>query len=82
MDKSVSKLDKYLNTDFRIVIDWRNKFKQVERKKNRCLIGRSGLINLLGRELYTKVIIKAYKGNSSKITIKLRRGIDIILYTK
>lgn len=82
MKDSTKQMEKYLNTDFRIVVDLRNKYKDSERKKNRYLIGRSGLESLLGRDLYIKVITRAYKGNLPKITIKLRRGVDIIFYLK
>lgn len=82
MKDSTKQLEKYLNTDFRIVIDRRSKYKNAKRKENRHLIGRSGLENLLGRDLYIKVITRAYKSNSPKITIKLRRGIDVIFYLK
>ena len=77
-----TEIDKYLNTDFRIVVDMRGRFKKSERRLNRHLIGRRGLENLLGRDLYLKVITRAYRGNSPKITIKLRRGIDIIFYLR
>lgn len=82
MKKSANELNKYLNTDFRIVVDRRNEYKNAERKKNRHLIGRSGLEMLLGRDLYIKVISRAYRGKTPKITIKLRRGLDIIFYLK
>lgn len=82
MKHSTKGIDKYLNTDFRIVVDRRGEFKDAERRKNRHLIGRKGLENLLGRDLYIKVVTRAYTGNSPKITIKLRRGIDIIFYLK
>lgn len=82
MKKTNTEFDKYLNTDFRIVIDKRGYHKSGERKKNRHLVGRRGLKNLLGMDLYIKVVTRAYKGNSPKITIKLRRGVDIIFYLK
>lgn len=82
MKDSTKQIEKYLNTDFRIVIDQRNKYKNAKRKENRRLVGRSGLESLLGRDLYIKVITRAYKANSPKITIKLRRGLDIIFYLK
>lgn len=82
MEKSVEHLEKYINTDFRIVVDLRNKYKSAKRKENRHLIGRRGLETLLGRDLYIKTIKRAYKGKTQKITIKLRRGIDIIFYLK
>lgn len=82
MKDSTKQIEKYLNTDFRIVIDMRNKYKNAKRKENRHLVGRRGLENMLGRDLYIKVITREYKANSSKITIKLRRGIDIIFYLK
>lgn len=82
MKHSTTDIDKFLNTDYRIVVDRRAAFKNTERSKNRHLVGRRGLEALLGRDLYIKVVRRAYKANSPKITIKLRRGIDIIFYLK
>lgn len=73
-------LDKFLNVDFRIVIDY-DKPNKV-RKEKRHLIGRRGLIELVGMELYQKIILRAYRGKSEKITIRLRRGASIIFYRK
>ena len=72
--------DKFLNTDFRIVINYDKKDKNGNRVRH--LVGRRGLQNLLGIELYKKTIERAYKRNSEKITLRLRRGISIIFYRK
>ena len=72
--------DKFINTDFRIVIDYDD--KKGERKEKRHLIGRRGLKNIVGEQLYIKIISRAYRGNSEKITIRLRRGASIIFYRK
>lgn len=82
MKKTNTKFDKYLNIDFRIVVDKRNYCNNEERRKSRHLVGRRGLKNILGMDLYTKVVTRAYRENLPKITIKLRRGIDIIFYLK
>lgn len=76
----LGKLDKFLNTDFRIVIEYDKNFKV--RKEKRHLIGRRGLFELVGMVLYQKIILRAYKASSEKITIRLRRGASIIFYRK
>lgn len=71
--------DKFLNTDFRIVIEYdRNKGEP----RKRYLLGRRGLINVVGMDLYQSLIKRAYEGKSEKITMRLRRGATIIFYRK
>lgn len=57
----MGKEDKYLNTDFRIVVSYDR--KEGEPRK-RHLLGRRGLINLVGIDLYHSMISRAYKSNS------------------
>lgn len=76
----MANLDKFINTDFRIVIDYDN--VKGARKEKRHLIGRSGLQNVLGMDLYIRVVNRAYRAKTEKITIRLRRGATIIFYRK
>lgn len=71
--------DKYLNTDFRIVISY-DRVKGQPRK--RCLLGRRGLINIVGKDLYCSLVKRAYRAKTEKITMRLRRGASIIFYRK
>lgn len=75
----MGKEDKYLNTDFRIVVSYDRKDGE---PRKRHLLGRRGLINLVGIDLYHSMINRAYKSNSLKITMRLRRGASIIFYRK
>lgn len=69
---------RFINRDFKIVAQRSNCHGC---KRERRLIARSGLIDLLGDEMAIKVVSRAYKQKSDKITIKLRRGITIIFYS-
>lgn len=71
--------DKYINVDFRMVIEYDRKKGEPRR---RYLLGRQGLINIVGRDLYLSMIKRAYNQNSEKITMRLRRGASIIFYRK
>lgn len=75
----MGKEDKYLNTDFRIVVSYDRKDGE---PRKRHLLGRRGLINLVGMDLYLSMINRAYKSNFPKITMRLRRGASIIFYRK
>lgn len=71
--------DKYLNVDFRILIS----YDRVKGKPRiRHLLGRRGLINVLGKDLYYSFVERAYRAKSEKITMRLRRGASIIFYRK
>lgn len=71
--------DKFLNTDFRIVISYDRK-KGEPRKRH--LLGRQGLKKTVGERLYYSLVKRAYRENSEKITMRLRRGASIIFYRK
>lgn len=46
------------------------------------LLGRYGLISLVGEELAVKLFERAERGKSDKITCKLRRGLRFDFYVK
>lgn len=46
------------------------------------LLGRYGLIALVGEEMATKLIQRAERGKTDKITCKLRRGLRFDFYVK
>lgn len=74
---------KYLNLDYRIVVtDCRYDKVFRERKQKRHLIGRRGLISIVGEELAIRLVMRAYNQNLPKLTCKLRRGITIEFYAK
>ena len=75
-------MEKYLNLDYRIVLDYGRRDGSCARKNERCLVGRRGLISAVGEELATRLVERAYKANLPKITCKLRRGLLVIFYSK
>lgn len=46
------------------------------------LLGRMGFVHLVGEELATKLLNRAHKGKSDKITCRLRRGLRFDFYVK
>ena len=70
---------KFLNTDFRVVY---NREKTATAPRIRRFLGRSGLISLLGDDLAARIVERAYKANSLKITCKFRSGYQVIFYAK
>lgn len=74
---------RFINTDFRIVLQYSRSYG-LERgvKRNRSLVGRSGLINEVGEEMAIKLVRMAYRGKTPKITCKLRRGLQVIFYLR
>lgn len=73
----------FLNTDFRVVLQFsRRCAAKGDVKRARYLVGRSGLINEVGKEMAIKMVKVAYRGKSQKITCKLRRGLEVIFYLR
>lgn len=70
---------KFLNTDFRVVC---NREKTATAPRIRRLLGRSGLISLLGDDLAARIVERAYRLNSPKITCKFRSGYQVIFYAR
>lgn len=75
-------MEKYLNLDYRIVLDYGRADFSCARKNERCLVGRSGLISAVGEELAARLVERAYKANLPKLTCKLRRGLQVIFYSR
>lgn len=74
---------KYINTDYRIVLQYNRHYGLIRSvNRLRTLVGRSGLISEVGEELAIKMTKMAYRGNSAKITCKLRRGLQVIFYLR
>ena len=71
-------MDKYINTDYRIVVEKRENGKRVARH----LIGRRGLISIVGDQTYIRLVKMAYTRNLGKIICKPRKNITITFYAK
>lgn len=76
---TTSEFLKFLNANFRVVY---NCEKTATAPRIRRLLGRSGLVNLLGNDLAARLVERAYKANSLKITFKFRSGYKVIFYVK
>lgn len=72
-------MDKYLNVDYRVVVERRNAEGVREFRR---LFGRYGLISLLGRDTYLRVVKQAYARNSVKYSCTPRKGMIITFYLK
>lgn len=72
-------MDKFINVDFRIVISYDRK-KGEARKRH--LVGRRGLIEVVGVGAYPKIILRAYGAKSEKIEMRVRNKCSIIFYRK
>lgn len=76
----MNRIDKNLNRDFRIKL-FRSRLKTKKFKIN-TLIGRRRLHSIVGEQLYNKIVSRAYREKTDKITFNLRRGISITFYSK
>lgn len=70
---------RYLNTDFRVVY---NREKTATEPRVRYLIGRRGLISLLGELGASRVVSIVYKKHSRVHTCVFGDGSQIIFYSK
>lgn len=61
--------------------DYRVKVTSAEWPKGR-LLGRYGLISLVGYEMAVKLLERAERGKTDKITCRLRRGLRFDFYVK
>lgn len=50
-------------------------------KKMNTLMGVSGIINLIGAELFNTLIERAFSSQDDKCVCKLRRGLKITFYS-
>lgn len=61
--------------------NWKIKVNGIfEGRKINKLVGVSGLVNLIGKELADKFIIRAFRDMFDKCVCKLRRGLKITFY--
>lgn len=69
---------KFINSNFRIKV-----FGHTEDgKKINTLVGVSGILKLIGAELFNKFIKRALKMAQDVCICKLRRGLQVSLYSK
>ena len=69
---------KFVNANFRIKVFGRSE----NGKKINTLMGVSGVIKLIGEELFYKFIARALKCMQYVCVCKLRRGLQVSLYVK
>jgi len=67
-----------INLNFRIKVYGRD----VNGKRINTLVGVTGLINLIGMELFNKLVTKAFNSLLDCFVAKLRRGLKISFYSK
>ncbi len=67
-----------INLNFRIKVYGRDE----NGKRVNMLVGVSGLIALIGEELFNKLVGKAFSCVLDKFVAKLRRGLKITFYCK
>lgn len=68
----------WINNNFRIKVYGRD----AEGKKINSLYGVSGIIELIGTELFAKFLERAIKSMQDVCVCKLRRGLQVSLYVK
>jgi hypothetical protein len=69
---------KFINSNFRIKVFGIN----AEGKKINTLMGVSGIIRLIGEELFFKFVQRALDCMMDACVCKLRRGLKVTLYVK
>ena len=76
--KQLSYSTKWVNENFRIKVYGRDE----NGKKINTLLGVSGIIRLIGVELFEKFIKRAINSMMDVCVCKLRRGLQVSLYVK
>ena len=69
---------KFINANFRIKVFGRDE----NGKKINTLVGVSGILKLIGEELFNKFIKRALKAGLDACRCALRRGLVVTLYAK
>ena len=69
---------KFINSNFRIKVFGRTE----DGKKINTLVGVSGILKLIGAELFNKFIKRALKAGLDACRCALRRGLVVTLYAK
>lgn len=78
-NKNVKRFDsKFINQNFRIKVFGRDE----NGKKINTLMGVSGIIRLIGEELFYKFVQRALDCMLDVCVCKLRRGLQVSLYVK
>jgi hypothetical protein len=78
-NKNVKRFDsKFINKNFRIKVFGRDE----NGKKINTLVGVSGIIRLIGEELFYKFVQRALDCMLDVCVCKLRRGLQVSLYVK
>ena len=78
-NKNVKRFDsKFVNQNFRIKVFGRDE----NGKKINTLVGVSGIIRLIGEELFYKFVQRALDCMMDVCVCKLRRGLQVSLYVK
>ena len=68
---------KFINENFRIKV-----YGRVDGKKVNTLLGVSGIVRLIGVELFNKFVKRALDCMLDVCVCKLRRGLQVSLYVK
>ena len=69
---------KYINQNFRIKVFGRDE----NGKKINTLMGVSGIVEMIGEELFYKFVTRAIRCMQDVCVCKLRRGLQVSLYVK
>ena len=69
---------KFINQNFRIKVFGRDE----NGRKINTLLGVSGIIRLIGEELFYKFVTRAFDSMKDVCVCKLRRGLQVSLYVK
>ena len=77
-EKKLSYTTSWINENFRIKVYGRDE----QGKRINTLLGVSGIIALIGIELFNKFIERAIKCMEDVCVCKLRRGLQVSLYVK
>lgn len=67
----------YVNRNWKLKVSGRNEGNRVHK-----LVGVSGLIELVGMDLFFKMVLKARDKEKDKVVFKLRRGLVVTFYSK
>lgn len=76
--KELGYMTKFINENFRIKVYGRDE----NGKRINTLLGVSGIIRMIGVELFNKFIERALKCLQDVCVCKLRRGLQVSLYVK
>lgn len=77
-EKKLSYTTSWINENFRIKVYGRDE----QGKRINTLLGVSGIIRLIGVELFEKFLQRAFRCMEDVCVCKLRRGLQVSLYVK